>query len=277
VKPLELAKQATLLTSQHPWVKFPFGTKVGTNEWAFRYLVGCISVGGTNEAAVLSMAPVMFDIFPSISVMAGADPTMVAKIMSSHGVQYSPPKAKNIVRAAGIIMGTHKGKVPSTRAELEALPGVGRHVASVILATVFGQNEFAVDLHVRRIMERWGYVGTDLALEQVVREQVPAEQWGHFSRAFVDFGQSRCGAVPNCNGCPVEGCGSAKVIKVTAPKTTKVGTLAGYDITATAAGWVFQAPGSDKTCTVKPNKTCSCNGFRFKRNCKHVNHVFATP
>lgn len=268
-----LAEVAQTLTSLHQWNKFDWGATVGSNEWAWRYLVGCIAVGGTNEAAVLAMSTDLFRRYPTLESMRDAYAGPVADIMASHGVQYAPPKARHIVAAAAIIANKHGGKVPSNRKDLEALPGVGRHVASVILATVFGKNEFAVDLHVRRIMERMGYVGSDLALENMVKKEVPASLLGHFSRAFVDFGQARCGYTPDCRDCPVKSCASRDAVRTVKVELSASDKLEGYDITATKFGHVFQKPGTDKTCTVNLKGICSCNGFRFRRTCKHAEYV----
>jgi endonuclease-3 len=65
-------------------------------------------------------------------------------------------KAKNLVALAQQIVDKHRGEVPGTREDLEALPGVGRKTASIILNMVFGQNEIAVDTHIFRVANRTG-------------------------------------------------------------------------------------------------------------------------
>src|SRR3954453_1659091 len=65
-------------------------------------------------------------------------------------------KAQNLVGLAQQIVDKHDGKVPDTREDLEALPGVGRKTASIILNMVFGQNEIAVDTHIFRVANRTG-------------------------------------------------------------------------------------------------------------------------
>src|ERR1700750_773193 len=65
-------------------------------------------------------------------------------------------KAQNLISLAQQIVDKHRGEVPGTREELEALPGVGRKTASIILNMVFGQNEIAVDTHIFRVANRTG-------------------------------------------------------------------------------------------------------------------------
>lgn len=284
---MNLQEQAVALTTQHPWVKFQWETSQDNFDvWSFRYLVACIAVGGASEESVFKMAPVLFNKYPTVNDLADLSQiNSVAQILVDSDVRFHENKAKYIVKTAIILSKLYNGKVPNNRAQLEELPGVGRHVASVMLATVFDQNEFAVDLHVRRIMERWGYTGSDLALEQLVRENVEPKLWGHFSRAFVDFGQQRCGFVARCHawgGCPIADCGSRSVAKK--PKTAaaiakaalpKVPDFEGYRIEQNAKGdWEFQSPGSDKVCTVTANKKCNCTGFRYRSTCKHVVRIF---
>ncbi len=65
-------------------------------------------------------------------------------------------KAKNVIAAARILLERHAGEVPRTREELEALPGVGRKTANVVLNTAFGQPTIAVDTHIFRVSNRTG-------------------------------------------------------------------------------------------------------------------------
>jgi endonuclease-3 len=74
-------------------------------------------------------------------------------------------KAKNVIATSGLLLEHHGGKVPQTREALEALPGVGRKTANVILNTAFGQATIAVDTHIFRVANR-----TALAPGKTVRE-----------------------------------------------------------------------------------------------------------
>jgi endonuclease-3 len=86
-------------------------------------------------------------------------------------------KARNIIAACGLLNEKHGGEVPRTREDLQALPGVGRKTASVILNTAFGQPTIAVDTHIFRVSNRTGIArGKDVvAVENKLMKAVPDE------------------------------------------------------------------------------------------------------
>jgi endonuclease III len=198
---MNLQDLASELTVKFEWKKFTFGTTVGSDDWACRYLMSCILVGGSLEASTLRAATQIFDKFSDLYLLEHADQLELEKMISSNGVRFHGPKATYLKKVAGILRARYNGRVPDNRADLEQLPGVARHVANVILATVYGKNEFAVDIHVRRILSRFGFHGSDQVLENLVRESVNSELLGHFSRSFVDFGQTICASTPTCEEC----------------------------------------------------------------------------
>ncbi|MGB3721755.1 MAG: endonuclease III, partial [Pacificimonas sp.] len=86
-------------------------------------------------------------------------------------------KAKNVIALSEILLAKHDGQVPRTRAELEALPGVGRKTANVVLNEAFGQPTLAVDTHVFRVANRTGLAPgkTVDAVEKKLMTVVPNE------------------------------------------------------------------------------------------------------
>ena len=86
-------------------------------------------------------------------------------------------KAKNIIATCGLLVEKHGGEVPRTREDLQALPGVGRKTANVILNTAFGQPTIAVDTHIFRVSNRTGIArGKDVvAVEEKLMKVVPDE------------------------------------------------------------------------------------------------------
>ncbi len=86
-------------------------------------------------------------------------------------------KAKNLLATCQILVGQHGGQVPRTRAALEALPGVGRKTANVVLNSAFGEATMAVDTHIFRVSNRTGLAPgkTPLEVERGLLKRVPAD------------------------------------------------------------------------------------------------------
>jgi len=115
-------------------------------------------------------------------------------------------KARNIVATSRILVERHGGRVPGTRAELEALPGVGRKTANVILNTAFGEPTIAVDTHIFRVANRTGLAPgkTPLAVEKALLKRTPPEYLVHAHHWLILHGRYICKArKPDCPHCPV--------------------------------------------------------------------------
>ena len=115
-------------------------------------------------------------------------------------------KAENIIRTCGILLEQHGGKVPEDRKSLEALPGVGRKTANVVLNTAFGQPTMAVDTHIFRVSNRTGLAPgkTPLAVEKALLKAVPAEYLMDAHHWLILHGRYTCKARnPNCPECTV--------------------------------------------------------------------------
>jgi endonuclease-3 len=115
-------------------------------------------------------------------------------------------KAKNVIALSQALIDNHGGKVPRTREELQALPGVGRKTANVVLNTAFGEETFAVDTHVFRVCNRTGLAPSktveevEAKLENIVPQPFrrDAHHW------LILHGRYTCKArLPECWRCPV--------------------------------------------------------------------------
>ena len=105
-----------------------------------------------------------------------------------------------------LLVDHHQGVVPQTREELEALPGVGRKTANVILNTAFGQPTMAVDTHIFRVSNRTGLApGKDvLAVEKNLLKRIPKDYLIHAHHWLILLGRYICKArKPLCASCPV--------------------------------------------------------------------------
>lgn len=115
-------------------------------------------------------------------------------------------KAKNVLKTCQILLDEHKGKVPDNREALEALPGVGRKTANVVLNVAFGQPTMAVDTHIFRISNRMGLApGKDVvAVEEKLLKVVPDEFMHHAHHWLILHGRYTCVArKPKCGACAV--------------------------------------------------------------------------
>ena len=115
-------------------------------------------------------------------------------------------KAKNVIATCRILVDEHGGEVPREREALEALPGVGRKTANVVLNIVFGEATIAVDTHIFRLANRTGLATgkTPLAVEQVLLQRVPAAYAPNAHHWLLLLGRYVCQArTPRCWECAV--------------------------------------------------------------------------
>jgi endonuclease-3 len=115
-------------------------------------------------------------------------------------------KAKNVIETCRMLTEHHGGEVPHDRGALEALPGVGRKTANVVLNVAFGEPTLAVDTHVFRVANRTGLAPgeTPLAVEQKLLKVTPAEFLQHAHHWLILHGRHVCVArVPKCYACVI--------------------------------------------------------------------------
>ena len=118
-------------------------------------------------------------------------------------------KARHLMQTCAILVERHGGEVPRTRAELEALPGVGRKTANVVLNVAFGEPTMAVDTHIFRVGNRTGLAPgkTPLAVEQQLLRRVPERYLVHAHHWLILHGRYVCLArKPRCWECAVADC-----------------------------------------------------------------------
>ena len=128
-------------------------------------------------------------------------------------------KAKHLLETCRILLDQHKGQVPRTREALEALPGVGRKTANVVLNVAFGEPTMAVDTHIFRVGNRTGLAPgkTPLAVEMQLMKRIPAEYLVDAHHWLILHGRYVCQArKPLCWQCGVSAFCSFK------PKTQSI-------------------------------------------------------
>ena len=116
-------------------------------------------------------------------------------------------KAKNVIKLSRILVEEYGGEVPSSRAALASLPGVGRKTANVVLNMWWGHPAQAVDTHIFRVGNRSGICpGKDVnAVERAIEDNVPAEFQRHAHHWLILHGRYICKArKPDCPKCPIQ-------------------------------------------------------------------------
>jgi len=170
----------------------------------FQLLVAVILSAQATDKSVNLATPALFRAAPTPDKMAALGETRVADFIKTIGLYRT--KAKNLVATARLLLERHGGAVPNDRAALEALPGVGRKTANVVLNIVFNVPTIAVDTHIFRLANRTGLApGKDVAaVEQRLLRVVPAEYRRHAHHWLILHGRYVCKARrPECGRCSV--------------------------------------------------------------------------
>lgn len=121
-------------------------------------------------------------------------------------INYYKTKCKNLIQTCKILVEKHQSQVPNNRSDLEALPGIGRKTANVILNCAFGVPTIAVDTHIFRVSNRTGLTKgkTPLDVEQQLLKIVPKQYLKDAHHWLVLLGRYICKArKPDCINCPV--------------------------------------------------------------------------
>jgi len=167
-------------------------------------LLATVLSARTRDEQVLKVYPKLRAKFPKLSDLAAAKASDIEKPLSEIGLFRA--KARAMKGIAALLLSRHGGKVPRTREELTALPGVGRKTANCVLCYAFQVPAIAVDTHVHRIANRLGWVRTRTVeeTETALVRLIPAELHLHVNRVFVQFGRKVClPRRPRCWTCPV--------------------------------------------------------------------------
>ncbi|MBU1228747.1 MAG: endonuclease III [Proteobacteria bacterium] len=170
---------------------------------AWGLLVATVLAAQCTDARVNQVTPALFQRWPKIADLAGAQVADIEAVVHSTG--FFRNKAKNLKAAAQRIMAVYNGEVPRAMHELVTLPGVARKTANIVLGSAFGINEgIAVDTHVTRLAFRLGLTGSGDA-KVIERDLMPLfdrSQWADINHYLVYFGREVCGARrPRCADC----------------------------------------------------------------------------
>ena len=170
----------------------------------WQLLVAVLLSAQCTDVKVNAATPALFARYADVAAMARARPEQIAPFIRSLGLANA--KSRHLVATARQLTAAHGGRVPATREELEALPGIGRKSASVILANAFGVPALAVDTHVGRLARRLGLTAEhDPSRVETALEQLwPSACWLQAHHVLIWHGRRICHARrPACAACPV--------------------------------------------------------------------------
>ncbi|MHA6721561.1 endonuclease III [Sphingomonas sp. RS2018] len=171
---------------------------------AFTLLVAVVLSAQMTDAGVNKATRALFRVADTPEKMAALGLDAIREYVAT--INFNNTKAKNVLALSEALIRDHGGEVPRTRAELEALPGVGRKTANVVLNTAFGEETFAVDTHIFRLGNRTGLArGKDpLAVELKLDKRVPRPFRLHAHHWLILHGRYTCKARrPECWRCVV--------------------------------------------------------------------------
>jgi endonuclease-3 len=168
----------------------------------FQLLISVILSAQATDVGVNKATRRLFPVAGTPAAMLALGEEKLKRYISTIGLYNA--KAKNVIATCAFLIERHGGEVPRTRAELEALPGVGRKTANVILNTAFGEATIAVDTHIFRVANRTGLAPgkTVRAVEDKLDKIVPLEFKQDAHHWLILHGRYVCKArKPDCPQC----------------------------------------------------------------------------
>jgi endonuclease-3 len=173
----------------------------------FELLAAVMLSAQSTDVGVNKATAKLFPIANTPQAILDLGETALKSYISTIGLYNS--KAKHLIQTCRILVDKHQGKVPNTRKELEALPGVGRKTANVVLNVLFGEPTMAVDTHIFRVSNRTGLASgkTPLEVEKKLLKVIPKAFMLHAHHWLILHGRYTCMArKPLCHQCPIHDC-----------------------------------------------------------------------
>ena len=170
----------------------------------FEQVVACIISVRTLDEVMLPVARRLFERAGTPAEMAELDVDEIEALL--HPAMFRGPKARNIAAIARRVRDEYGGELPCDEATLLSLPGVGPKCAHLVLGISCGEPQIAVDVHVHRVTNRWGYVAARTPEETMaaLEGKLPKRHWVDINRLLIPFGKHVCvGRLPFCSTCPV--------------------------------------------------------------------------
>lgn len=171
---------------------------------SFELLISVILSAQTTDIAVNKVTKKLFNIANTPLLLSNLKVDKIEKLINAIGLYKN--KAKNIKATSSILLEKFNGEVPSTREELQSLPGVGRKTANVILNTLFKKPVIAVDTHIFRLANRINIAPakTPFTVEKRLTKLIPNEFLNDAHHLLILHGRYVCKAIkPQCSECVI--------------------------------------------------------------------------
>jgi endonuclease-3 len=171
----------------------------------FEQLIACIISIRTRDETTLVASRQLFAVARTPAAMARLSETKVDELIQA--CTFHEPKARQIRAIAQRTVEEHGGELPCDWNILTGFAGVGPKCAGLALGIACGQEHIAVDIHVHRVTNRWGFVAARTPERTMIhlRQKLPRRYWIEINRLLVPFGKRVCtGVLPRCSTCPVE-------------------------------------------------------------------------
>lgn len=170
----------------------------------FEQLISCIVSIRTLDETTIPVSLRLFSAARTPDQLLALDMPTLTQLL--HGTTYPDQKAYTMRGIAEKIVAEFGGELPADFDTLTSLKGVGPKCANLALGVATGQAAISVDVHVHRVVNRWGYVQTKTPEQtlKVLENQVPQDRWRDINRLLMPFGKHLCtGTMPRCSTCPV--------------------------------------------------------------------------
>jgi endonuclease III len=168
----------------------------------FEQLVGSLISARTRDETTIEVCLRLFAEARTPGTMAALDEARLVRLL--RGASFPEPKARDLIALSKRIVEEHGGVVPDTLEGLIAFRGVGPKIAALTLAVGFDRPAIAVDVHVHRVTNRWGYVATTTPEKTAaaLAVKLPEQYWIEINERLVPFGKTTCTAArPRCSTC----------------------------------------------------------------------------
>lgn len=188
----------------------------------FELLVATVLSAQCTDVRVNAITPALFAEYGDAKALAKAPLDQISEMVRPLG--FASRRAAHLTGLSQQLVAQHGGQVPTDRAALEALPGVGRKTASVVLGNAWQLPALPVDTHVGRVARRLGLTrATDpLAVEADLTRLLPPEEWTIASHRLIFLGRRVCHArAPRCGACSLRQLCPRRGVEIASTPTRK--------------------------------------------------------